>query len=378
MSELERGYARIDLEAIDYNIDSMQKLLEKGTKIICVVKANGYGHGAVRIAMELEDKECIWGYATATAVEAMILRNNGIKKPILILGFVFPESYVEMIENEVRFSVFTKEMLQGIANIASILKKKAYVHIKVDTGMSRIGLNTKEEGLNIAEAIVKNRHVVTEGIFTHFARADEYDKKSAMKQLSTFENFVDTLEKRTGVHIPMHHCSNSAGIIEFSEQNRKMDAVRAGITLYGLWPSDEVSKEKISLKPALSFFTRITYLKTLDAGIEISYGGIYTTTKETRIATIPIGYADGYPRSLSNKGYVLIRGKRAPIVGRICMDQFMVDVTDIPECKQYDIVTLIGTDGDETITMEELGELSGKFNYEFVCGIADRIPRIYH
>ena len=222
--------------------------------------------------------------------------------------------------------------------------------------------------------IARLPHIMVEGIFTHFARADEADKTSAEEQLALFEKMISMLEER-GIRIPVKHCSNSAGIVELKEAN--MDMVRAGITLYGLWPSEEVRRDIIDLKPALSLITHVAYVKDLEAGRAISYGGTYVTKRPSRIATIPVGYADGYARGLSNKGAVLIHGKRAPICGRVCMDQFMVDVTDIPEVKMGDEVILIGSAGEETITMEEVGELSGRFNYEFVCNLGKRIPRVF-
>ena len=214
-----------------------------------------------------------------------------------------------------------------------------------------------------------------EGIFTHFAKADMADKTSARQQLSRFQEFIQLIENRLHLDIPLKHCSNSAGILEMPEAN--MDAVRAGIAMYGLYPSDEVNRNAVSLRPALSLYSHIIYIKTIRGGQSVSYGGTFTACKDTRVATIPLGYGDGYPRSLSGKGYVLIRGKRAPILGRICMDQFMVDVSDIPEAKENDRVTLIGYDGGEQISAEDLEKLSGRFNYEFVCDLGRRIPRIY-
>ena len=249
------------------------------------------------------------------------------------------------------------------------------VHIAVDTGMSRIGIQPDETGIAFVKKAMETNGVEIEGIFTHFATADEKDKSKTYAQLAVFQKFIRRLEEELGLSVPVKHCSNSAGMIELSEAH--MDAVRAGVILYGLWPSSEVSRSRISLKPILSLYSRIVFVKELEAGREISYGGTYTTTKKTRVATIPVGYADGYPRQLSNKADVLICGKRAPILGRVCMDQFMVDVTDIPEAKEGSLVTLIGSDEDQTITMEELGEKSGRFNYELACCLGKRIPRVY-
>ena len=240
--------------------------------------------------------------------------------------------------------------------------------------MSRIGYQVTEEAANEMAQIAALPHIIVEGIFTHFARADEADKTYAHQQIKLFKEMIGMLEER-GLHIPIKHCSNSAAIVELPEAN--MDMVRAGITLYGLWPSEEVDKSRIDLRPALSLVTHVAYVKELEAGRQISYGGTYTTEEKRIIATIPVGYADGYARGLSNKGDVLIHGKRAPIRGRVCMDQFMVDVTDIPDVKCGDKVILIGRDGKEQITMEEVGERSGRFNYEFVCDLGKRIPRVY-
>ena len=225
------------------------------------------------------------------------------------------------------------------------------------------------------DKVLHTEGIELEGIFTHFARADETDKPCARKQLDRFREFIRQIEKSFDYSIPVKHCSNSAGIVELPEAN--MDVVRAGITLYGLWPSDEVSRDIVPLKPALTLKSHIVYIKEVDEGVAISYGGTYVTPKKMRVATIPVGYGDGYPRGLSNKGHVLIRGKKAPILGRVCMDQFMVSVEDIPDAQEGDEVTLIGADGAEQITMEELGGLSGRFNYELACDLGKRIPRVY-
>ena len=253
--------------------------------------------------------------------------------------------------------------------------KICHIHIKIDTGMSRIGFQVNEETVNIIEKISKLPNINVEGIFTHFAKADEKDKSATFKQMEEFEHLCSALEDR-GIVIPMKHCSNSAGIVDVPQAN--MNLVRAGIILYGLWPSDDVNKDCVDLKPVMSLKSKISYLKELDAGTPISYGGTYVTTGKQMIATVPVGYGDGYARTLSNVGYVLIRGQKAPICGRICMDQFMVDVTSIEGVSVGDVVTLLGEDGANRITMEELGELSNRFNYEFACLITPRVPRIYH
>lgn len=375
MKHYERVYARIDLDAMLLNMDAMKKNLADGTKIIAVIKTDGYGHGAVPIAWELEKLDYVYGYAVATAEEAFILRLEGIKKPILILGYTFPYSYEELIQKGIRTAVFRSDMLKELNTAAGKAGKKAVVHIKVDTGMSRIGIKPNEQGMAFLKEALSYPNIEVEGMFTHFARADEKDKGNALGQLHTFTGFVRKCEEETGYKIPLVHCSNSAGIIEIREAN--LAAVRAGITLYGLWPSDEVRQDIVSLQPVLSLHSRIVYIKEVEKGTPVSYGGTFITDKKTKIATIPVGYGDGYPRGLSNKGYVLIHGQKAPILGRVCMDQFMVDITDIDGCTEGDEVILIGQSQEKGITVEELGSLSGRFNYELVCDLGKRIPRVF-
>ena len=282
-----------------------------------------------------------------------------------------------MIEEEIRPTVFMLDVAQLLSEKALKMGKICRVHIKVDTGMTRIGIHPNEEGVKLIRQVCELPGIEIEGIFTHFATADETDKSKSYHQLHMFQEFVDRIERELGIKIPMKHCSNSAGILEMPEAN--MDAVRAGIIIYGLWPSKEVQeKQEVELKPALTLKSRIVYVKMVTANQEISYGGTYITVRDTQVATICIGYGDGYPRSLSNIGHVLVNGQKAPILGRVCMDQFMIDVTDVKgEVCVGDVVTLIGRDGNEIITMEELGDLSGRFNYELACDIGKRVPRIY-
>ena len=374
MKTYSRIYAKINLDAICHNMEAMHAKLKEGTKMFAVVKTDGYGHGAIEIANTIEHLDYLFGFCVATVEEGLILRRHGVKKPILILGYTFEDQYEDIILNDLRPAVFTMEMAKSFSDIATNLNRDVKIHIKIDTGMSRIGLQVKEENAKLIAQIATLPHIIVEGIFTHFAKADEYDKTAANHQIALFKHMIELTESE-GITIPYKHCSNSAGIVEIPAAN--MDIVRAGITLYGLWPSNEVDKSKINLAPALELKSKVSYVKTLEAGRQISYGGTYTTTKQERIATIPVGYGDGYPRSLSNKGYVLIHGKKAPICGRVCMDQFMVNVTEIPEVKIGDEVTLIGRDGNERITTEELGDLSGRFNYEFVCDLGKRVPRVF-
>lgn len=380
MQRLKRVYAEINLDAVRSNMENMKRNIKSETDMIAVIKTDGYGHGAVPIARELENVDYVFGFAVATAEEACMLRDAGISRPILILGYTFPYSYEKMIQEDIRMAVFRYDTLEELTDASHRLAskgilKKAKVHIKVDTGMSRIGIRPDEEGLCFVEKVFETEEIEAEGIFTHFARADEEDKTFAEEQISVFEDFLSRIKERTGREIPMKHCSNSAGILELQRAN--MDLVRAGITLYGLWPSDQVKKDIVKLTPVLSLYSTIVYVKEIEAGTGVSYGSIFVAKEKMRIATVPIGYGDGYPRGLSGKGFVLVHGQRAPILGRVCMDQFMIDVTHIPQVREGDQVTLIGCDGKERITMEELGEISGRFNYEFACDIGKRVPRIY-
>ena len=368
-----RVYAQIDLGAVRENFRNMKANLAQGVQMIAVIKTDGYGHGAVRIAQTVEAYDYLWGFAVATVEEGMELREAGIRKPILLLGFTFPEDYDTIVRNEMRPAVFKFSMAQQINEAARKAGIIAPIHLALDTGMSRIGFAPTEECADEAARIAALDCLQIEGMFSHFARADEIDKTSAYEQYERYQEFVRMLEER-GVKIPMKHIGNSAAIAELPDVH--MDAVRAGITVYGIYPSDEVDRSKLPLKSVMSLISHISYIKEVPAGTPVSYGGTYVTARPTRIATIPVGYGDGYPRLLSNKADVLIRGHRVPILGRVCMDQFMVDVTDI-EAEEFDRVVLLGTDGEETITVDELGHLSGRFPYEFTCDINTRVPRVY-
>lgn len=375
LERYQRGYAEVDLDAVVYNMRSMKKNIASDTKMIGVIKTDGYGHGSIPIAKTLEPLDFMFGFAVATPEEAHALRQAGIQRPILILGYTFPYCYEQLAEEELRPAVFRTDTILQLQEAAKRAGKPVRVHIKVDTGMNRIGITPDEEGLRFVKALMHQEGIEIEGIFTHFARADEYDKTSAVRQLEIFRDFIGRIEKELKLEIPVKHCSNSAGILELPQAN--MDVVRAGITLYGLYPSKEVSREAVPLKPALSLYSHLVYVKTIHKDQSVSYGGIFTAKEDMRIATVPLGYGDGYPRSLSNKGYVLLHGKKAPILGRVCMDQFMVDVSHIPEAAEGDRVVLLGTDGGEQISAELLGEMSGRFNYELVCDLGKRIPRVY-
>ena len=374
MKEYNRVYAKIDLDAAAYNMEQMKKRIGSGARLIAVIKTDGYGHGAVPLARMFEETDYVWGYAVASLDEGVVLRKHGIKKPILVLGCIFPDQYEEMIRYEIRATIYMEDMAREMADTARRAGKKAFFHIKVDTGMGRIGFPVSEESADIIERISRMPDVVTEGMYTHFAKADETDKSYTLEQHRKFMWMKEQMEKR-GVEIPYYDCDNSAGIIDFPDM--KHDLARAGISMYGLYPSDEVDQNAVDLKPVLSLISHVTFVKTVEPGTAISYGGTFVADKTMRVATIPVGYGDGYPRSLSNKGFVLIHGKRARILGRVCMDQFMVDVTDIPGVKFMDRVILAGEDGNDRIMVDELAGLSGRFNYEFVCCLGKRIPRVY-
>ena len=374
MKTYSRVYAKIDLDAIAYNMEQMKQNIRPETKVMAVIKADGYGHGAVQIAEMMERWNYIWGFAVATLDEAVVLRTEGIQKPILVLGCVFPDQYMEMLKHEIRMNIYTEEMAESISRMAAREGKTAYMHIKLDTGMSRLGFGINEQSAETIKRISKMPNVNMEGIFTHFTKADEKEKSFTKKQIQEFVWMTERLKEKN-VRFTYEHCSNSAGIIDVPEAN--FDIVRAGISTYGLYPSEEVDKTNVKLKPALALKSHVAFVKEIESGTPVSYGGTFVAKEKMKIATIPVGYADGYPRSLSNKGYVLIRGKKAPILGRVCMDQFMVDVTQIEGVSFGDKVTMIGKDGNEILPVEVLSELSGRFNYEFVCDLGKRIPRVY-
>lgn len=374
MKTYSRVYAKIDLDAIAYNMEQMKQNIRPETKVMAVIKADGYGHGAVQIAEMMERWNYIWGFAVATLDEAVVLRTEGIQKPILVLGCVFPDQYMEMLKHEIRMNIYTEEMAESISRMAAREGKTAYMHIKLDTGMSRLGFGINEQSAETIKRISKMPNVNMEGIFTHFTKADEKDKSFTKKQIQEFVWMTERLKEKN-VRFTYEHCSNSVGIIDVPEAN--FDIVRAGISTYGLYPSEEVDKTNVKLKPALALKSHVAFVKEIERGTPVSYGGTFVAKEKMKIATIPVGYADGYPRSLSNKGYVLIRGKKAPILGRVCMDQFMVDVTQIEGVSFGDKVTMIGKDGNEILPVEVLSELSGRFNYEFVCDLGKRIPRVY-
>lgn len=369
-----RVYASVNLDAIYKNVKNLKDSTKPGTDVIAVIKTDGYGHGAVPIARTIDN--IVAGYAVATSDEGIVLRNNGITKPVIILGYTHESQYGKIIEYDMCPAVFCEEDAIKLSEKAVEMKKDAKIHIKIDTGMSRIGFQADEESIECISRIVNLPGIEAEGIFTHFFASDEADKTSAYRQYETFGHVIRRLEEK-GIDIKIKHCSNSAAIIDMQDVN--MNCVRAGIAMYGMYPSEEVDKSRVLLTPSMELKSHIIHLKEVEAGIGISYGATYVTKSRTKVATIPVGYGDGYRRSLSGRGYVLIRGHRAPILGRVCMDQFMVDVTDIPGVCRGDIVTLLGKDGGMEITAEELASLAGgTFNYELVCDIGKRVPRVFY
>jgi len=370
-----RACADISLDALEYNIAQIRSKLEPDTRLMCVLKANGYGHGSVVLAHELLEMGAD-SFAVATVEEGIELRSNGIDAPILILGYASRDQYPDVITNKLTMTVFSYATAKDLDVAANKLNMVADIDIKIDTGMSRIGFKVNEDSvksITMIDSLLKN--VKIKGIFTHFSCADCGEDDMTMRQADEFKRMISLLEDR-GIKIPCRHCSNSASIMRYPQL--QMDMVRAGIIIYGLYPSGEVDKSLLDLKPVMSLKSHIVYIKTLKANTPISYGATYVCRRDSRIATVSIGYADGYPRAMSNRGRVLINNNSYPIVGRICMDQLMVDITDAAnEIKQGDEVILIGSQGAESISVEEVADQCGSFNYEFICNINRRVPRVY-
>ena len=360
----------IDLDALTENFDQVRQKV--GVHVMAIVKADAYGLGAVVVARNLKDRCAFFG--VSSIAEAMELRNAGIDTPILILGRVPVAAYPLVVANDIRTTLFIYEDAVALSQEACRQGKTAAFHFAVDTGMSRIGFQATKESADLCAQIVKLPNLQAEGLFSHFAGADCADLSGAKNQAQLFAQFDEMLKERN-IHIPIRHMNNSAGIMNFDQC---YEMVRSGIITYGMYPSDEVDPKLLPLKPVVQWVTRVAYVKTLPAGRAISYGGTFVTTRETKVATLPVGYADGYRRSLSGRGYVLIHGKKAPILGRVCMDQTMVDVTDIPDVKLDDKVILIGRSGDESITVDEMAAETGTINYEIICGLSRRIPRAYY
>lgn len=367
-----RVHAQVHLGAIRRNVLALKEHIHSGIRFCAVIKANGYGHGAAAVAKAVEaDVDML---AVATAEEALELREAGICKPILILSYVHPSYYRLLVEQEIRPTFFRLSDAEAFSAAAAASGKTGICHIAIDTGMNRIGFAPEEISAGQIARIAGLPGICIEGLFTHFARSDEKDRTWTDRQYERFLHMKALLAKQ-GIDIPLSHCSNSAAILDFAEYG--MNLVRAGIVMYGIYPSEDVNHREIRLQPAMELKSHIIMIKEVKEGEQISYGGTYVTDSVRQIATIPVGYGDGYPRLLSNKGTVLIRGHRASIVGRVCMDQLMVDVTDIADAREGDVVTLMGRDGKEEITADELAKLTGTISYEIICGFGARVPRVY-
>ncbi len=372
--KLNRAWAEISLDNIAHNIREIRRITGKSAEIMGVVKADAYGHGVMEVAKTLLENGAS-RFAVSMLDEAIQLRRAGIEVPILILGYTDPRRANEIIQNDVTQSVFSHDLAQALSDEAVRQGKKVKIHIKIDTGMSRIGFLPGYNAVKNVVEISRLPNIIIEGLFTHFATADEKNREYTNTQFERFMSICCELQ-RIGIHIPVKHCANSAAIIEYPEMH--LDMVRPGIILYGMYPSDDVNKAKIDLKPAMTLKANVIMVKEVEKNTSISYGRIFTTGRTSKIATIPIGYADGFNRMLSNKGKVLINGEFAPVVGRVCMDQCMVDITDIGSNVEVgDEVVLIGAQGQNNITAEDVAQTIGMINYELVCIVGKRIPRAF-
>jgi alanine racemase len=365
-------WVEIDLDNLEYNMKEIRRIA-KSKEIIAVIKADAYGHGALEIAPILI-KNGATRLAVALITEAMELRQGGIEAPIFILGYTPIDYAKEIIENDIEVTVYSYEYAEELSRIAVEYNKNIKIHIAVDTGMGRIGFLPVEESVKDVYKISKLSNIIIEGLFSHFSSSDEKEKEYTNKQMNKFIWFDNKLQE-FGININIKHIANSAAVIDLPDTH--LDAVRPGIIIFGCYPSEEVTKENINLKPVMSLKANITHVKNLPSGEFISYGRKFQTKRDSCIATIPIGYADGYTRLLFNKGKVIIKGQLVPIVGRICMDQCMIDVTGIDDVKIGDEVILMGESNGTRITAEDLAELLDTINYEVVCMISKRVPRVF-
>lgn len=372
MAEYQRVIAEINLDNIAHNVKAVREIIGNNTKIMAVVKADAYGHGAVEVSKTALYNGADW-LGVATCDEGIQLRKNSIFVPILLLGYTPAARVDEVILNGLTQTIFSYETAKEFSIAAKKLKRSVNVHIKIDTGMGRIGFTPCEESIETILKISMLPGLNITGIYTHFAEADKRDKTYTYEQYKKFTYMTENIEKRLGIKI-LKHAANSGAILELPDL--KLDMVREGILLYGLYPSNEVSRN-INILPCMSIKSKVSYVKETEAGISIGYGRTFFTKRKSIIATIPVGYADGYSRLLSNKASVIIRGSVAPVVGNICMDQFMADVTDIDGVKEGDSVILIGGDNGNFITADELAEIQGTISYEILCGVGRRVPRIY-
>ena len=367
--EFNNNFARIDLDILKNNLRAIKNHAK--TKVMMVVKANAYGHGAVPVAKYLEPDCDFFGVATMS--EALELRSAGIQIPILMLGHTPVNAFPQAIKLGIRPAIFHYGDALALSREAQNQGITAPFHFALDTGMSRIGFQATPEAADLCKTIAELPGLYAEGLFTHIATADEEDQTQTRHQVALFDAF-DAMLKDRGIHIPLRHAENSAGLTNFSSH---YDMVRAGIIAYGFYPSAEITAENVPVQPCLSWHSHVTLVKTLEPGRAISYGATYTTTRPTAVATVSAGYADGYRRQLSGKFHVLISGHKAPILGRVCMDQFMVDVTGIPGVQAGDPVVLIGSQGENTVTADEMAETVGTISYEILCGLGHRVPRQY-
>lgn len=366
-------WAEINLEAIAHNLREIRRVTSPKAEIMAVVKANAYGHGAVEVS-RVALAQGASRLAVARATEGAVLRQAGIEAPILLLGFTPPAQLSLVLQEGLIQTIYSREMAEMLADEARKRGVVAPVHIKVDTGMGRIGFTSGPDAMAEVLAVASMSWLRIEGIFTHFASADARNKTYALGQYESFVEFIELL-RRNGLEFPLHHCANSAAIIDLPETH--LDLVRSGIITYGLFPSEEVDKTRIDLRPAMAFKAKVAHVKKVPAGFKVSYGCTYETPKPTVIATLPVGYADGYSRLLSSRGEVLLHGRRASVVGRVCMDQCMIDVGHIPEVHPGDEVLLFGVHGDGALPVEEVASKMGTINYEAVCMVSARVPRIY-
>ena len=376
---LKRTWAQVNLDAIKNNYMEIRNIVRPETKIMCVVKADAYGHGAAILSKEYEKLGADW-LAVSNIEEAVQIRRYGVKLPILILGYTPVNMVKELSYYDISQAVFSLDYARELSDQALNNNVLVKIHIKLDTGMGRIGFSIQDierdkNVVNTIEKIFDFKGIKVEGMFTHFAVSDEPGNgvENTKTQYNNFIFVANELKKR-GKEIPLKHCGNSAAILNYPEMN--LDMVRAGIILYGLFPSDFVNHE-LRLQPSLEFKTVVSMIKEVPKGTSISYGRTYITNKTTKVATVPVGYADGYLRAFSNKASMLINGKRVPVIGRVCMDQLMLDVTNIPDIKTGDEVTIFGQDGESNISINELANLAGTINYEIMCMISKRVPRVY-
>jgi alanine racemase len=367
-------WSEIDLGAIAHNMRELRRITARGSRIMAVVKANGYGHGSVEVARcALDNGAELLGVARIG--EAVKLRKAGFDAPVLIFGYTPQSLYKKILKYNLTQTVYSLKAAESLSSYASRHKSKIRVHIKIDTGMGRLGmLPDSKSALRDVESIARLTGLAVEGIFTHFSMADSSDKSYSNRQYEVFMSFIGNL-KKMGIDFDIKHAANSAGIIDMPETH--LDMVRAGIAMYGLYPSEEINKKKVTLIPAMAVKSRIIHLKNVSAGFKVSYGATYETKKPTVIATVPVGYADGYSRLLSSRGFMLVRGERAPITGRVCMDLTMLDVGCISGVNQDDEVVIIGKQNNSEISADEIAALTGTINYEVVSSLTDRVKRVY-